>query len=276
MIISKRKKFILSFVSLLSCFSLLYIFPASAFSVGYFEASSIEYVGGSSAFDNIRFMLLEAPGSYGYNISNNSYRLDRLGVFDLVFSVNSDYLGSSGTLSFTAVANGQTPSSSNSYVTFFNINFDRPFTEGEGFSFRGKANTPVQSIKVSVPVKNLGSYFYVRFNHYCNYVNANLYLTDVEFSYDYSQPDSEISSGIGDVEAGESSIISGAEGNYNSQITSGNNTVLSFFKSAGNSLSFVKTMFNNLVSDKVYILVIASIMLAILPVLINVAGGFRK
>ena len=92
----------------------------------------------------------------------------------------------------------------------------------------------------------------------------------------YSQPDSEISSGIGDVEAGESSIISGAEGNYNSQITSGNNTVLSFFKSAGNSLSFVQTMFMNLVSDKIYILVIASIMLAILPVLINVSGGFRK
>lgn len=274
MVISKRKKFILSFVSLLSCFSLLFIFPASAASVGYFEASSIEYAGGSSAFDNIRFTRLEAPGVYGYNISNNSVRLDRLGVFDLVFSVNSDYIGSSGTLSFTAVANGQTPNSSNPYVTYFNINFDR--TETEGFSFTGKANTPVQSIKVSVPVKNLGSYFYVRFNHYCNYVSANLYLTDVEFSYDYSQPDSEISSGIGDVEAGESSIISGAEGNYNSQITSGNNTVLSFFKSAGNSLSFVKTMFNNLVSDKVYILVIASIMLAILPVLINVAGGFRK
>lgn len=276
MIISKRKKFILSFISLLSCFSLLYIFPASAFSVGYFEASSIEYVGGSSAFDNIRFMLLEAPGAYGYNISNNTVRLDRLGVYDLVFSVNSDYIGSSGTLSFTAVANGNTPNSSNPYVTFFNINFVRPFTEGEGFSFWGLANTPNQSIKVSVPVKNLGSYFYVRFNHYCNYSNANLFLTDVEFSYDYSQPDSDVTSGIGSVESGESSIISGAESNYNSQITSGNNTVLSFFKSAGNSLSFVKTMFNNLVSDKVYILVIASIMLAILPVLINVAGGFRK
>lgn len=276
MVISKRKKFILSFVSLLSCFSLLYIFPASAFSVGYFEASSIEYVGGSSAFDNIRFTLLEAPGAYGYLISNNSVRLDRLGVFDLVFSVNSDYLGSSGTLSFTAVANGNPPNTSNSYVTFFNINFSRPYTDGEGYSFRGLANTPNQSIKVSVPVKNLGPYFYVRFNHYCNYSSANIYLTDVEFSYDYSQPDSSISTGIGDVEAGESSIISGAEGNYNSQISSGNNTVLSFFKSAGNSLSFVQTMFMNLVSDKIYILVIASIMLAILPVLINVSGGFRK
>ena len=276
MVISKRKKFILSFVSLLSCFSLLYIFPASAFSVGYFEASSIEYVGGNSAFDNIRFMLLEAPGAYGYNISNSSYRLEALGVFNFVFSVNSDYLGSSGTLSFTAVANGNTPSSTNSYATFFNINFDRPYTSGEGYTFTGLANTPNQSIKVSVPVKNLGPYFYVRFNHFCNYSNANLFLTDVEFSYDYSQPDSDLTSGIGSVESGESSIISGAEGNYNSQITAGNNTVLSFFKSAGNSLSFVKTMFNNLVSDKIYILVIASIMLAILPVLINVAGGFRK
>lgn len=90
------------------------------------------------------------------------------------------------------------------------------------------------------------------------------------------QPDASISSGIGSVESGESSIISGAEGDYNSQISSGNNTVLSFFNSAGNSLSFVKTMFNSLVSNKIYILVIASVMLAILPVLINVAGGFKK
>ena len=93
--------------------------------------------------------------------------------------------------------------------------------------------------------------------------------------YNPAQPDSGVTSGIGDVESGEEAIVSGAQGSYDSAVSSGNSTVLNFFNSAGNSLSFVKTMFNSLVSDKIYILVIASVMLAILPVLINVAGGFK-
>lgn len=92
----------------------------------------------------------------------------------------------------------------------------------------------------------------------------------------YSNPDSSISSGIGDVESGEEAIVSGAQGSYDSAVSSGNSTVLNFFNSAGNSLIFVKTIFNNLVSGNIHIIVIASIMLAILPVLINVAGGLKK
>lgn len=277
MIISKRKKFILSFITLLSVFSLFFVFPASAEISDYFVASSIKYAGENPYLSFLHFSLITSPpGVYGFNCRTNTGRLDALGVFDLVFTVDPDYRGSSGVLSFVAVANGSSPINSNPYVTFFNINFDRPFTEGEGYSFRGLANTPNQSIKVSVPVKNLGSHFYVRFNHFANYEDCSLYLTDVNFEIDFSQPDSGISSDIGDIEDGESSIISGAEGNYNSQITTGNNTVLDFFNSASDSLLFVKTMFNKLVTNKIYILVIASIMLAILPVLINVAGGFRK
>lgn len=109
------------------------------------------------------------------------------------------------------------------------------------------------------------------------YYNYKIVFSSFSFSYPpYSNPDSSISSGIGDVESGEEAIVSGAQGSYDSAVSSGNSTVLNFFNSAGNSLVFVKTLFNNLVSGNIYIIVIASIMLAILPVLINVAGGFKK
>ena len=132
-------------------------------------------------------------------------------------------------------------------------------------------------ISFRIPIVIASSFPLLHSDVFGYYYNYKIVFSSFSFSSPpYSNPDSSISSGIDDVESGESSIISGAESNYNSQITSGNNTVLSFFKSAGNSLSFVQTMFMNLVSDKIYILVIASIMLAILPVLINAAGGFRK
>ena len=108
------------------------------------------------------------------------------------------------------------------------------------------------------------------------YYNYKIVFSSFSFSSALAvEPDEEISGGISDVEQGESSIVSGASENYDSEISSGNNTVLSFFNSAGNSLLFVKNIFNNLVSDRINILIIASIMLAVLPVLINLAGRIK-
>ena len=290
MIISKRKKFILSFISLLSCFSLLYIFPASASDIASYKFSwSRPYVTSNSCYMEVVWgngtpcviyaglTSYSHPSSGYYPMSSavwEAYTYTYSGDLYLrILPALDDGYPAGGFSCFGFYTNtlggtySLTPSSDGLYLDLYIGNVG------------GIASCNGYNVSTSKLSHNFDFYFsYGDDNTLNDKLDSIISGISGITGSDYTpvQPDSSISSGIGDVEAGESSIISGAEGNYNSQITSGNNTVLSFFKSAGNSLSFVKTMFNNLVSDKVYILVIASIMLAILPVLINVAGGFRK
>lgn len=276
MVKSKFLKYFLIFSSVLSLSIFTFFIPASAasFPLSFVSAS---YVGGSSAFDGINFRYETGSENTVCYENLGSSPVDALGVFNLQVKFSLDYVGLTGSISFDFSVTGNAPTGSSSYLPFLNVNFERPYTSGQGYSFQLNSNDAnYRTFHVTVDNVTLGDYIYFRCNTYFNWSSGRFIIDNFSFKPSYSQPDSSISSGIGDVEAGESSIISGAEGDYNSQITSGNNTVLGFFNSAGNSLSFVKTMFNNLASDKIYILVIASIMLAILPVLINVAGGFKK
>lgn len=111
--------------------------------------------------------------------------------------------------------------------------------------------------------------------------NLNFYLYDFTFVEDekivsYPQPDPEISSGIDSIEQEESEIISGSQDDFDSEVSSGTNSILGFFNSAGQSLIFVKDMFNDLASNNIWLLITCSIMLAILPVLLGVFRGLGK
>ena len=92
----------------------------------------------------------------------------------------------------------------------------------------------------------------------------------------YPQPDSSIASGIDSIEREESEIISGSQDDFDSEVSSGTNSILGFFNSAGQSLIFVKDMFNDLASNNIWFLITCSIMLAILPVLLGVFRGLGK
>lgn len=92
----------------------------------------------------------------------------------------------------------------------------------------------------------------------------------------YDPPDPEISSGIDSIKQEESKIISGSQDDFDSEVSSGTGSILGFFNSAGQSLIFVKDMFNDLASNNIWFLITCSIMLAILPVLLGVFRGLGK
>lgn len=285
MIISKRKKFLISFVSLLSIFSLLYIFPASAASYTFSISSSRPQIDNSSGY-------VEFDSNIGGLVFYFTYvNVPDLLPDDLDMMFAFGFENSTITIACNLDTHYTDSSGSKHDVSFYGYYVQETGYVGTFSTNTGVFNRSYPGIKeiyaingYNCSVNSVGAW---RNSLIVSYGNENLVNQKLDSilnalkqqagsDYNPSQPDPGVTSGIGSVESGESSIISGAEGNYNSQITSGNNTVLSFFKSAGNSLSFVQTMFMNLVSDKIYLLVIASIMLAILPVLINAAGGFRK
>ena len=288
---SKRKKFLISFVSLLSVLFIVSIFPASAATVYKFSIAQPQ-ISSNSCFLEVVFSSGKTFVIYAGLSTPNNMDPDFPDINPVDSAVFiADVYSSSGT-NYLRIRPYYGDSSPVAGVIIVGYYCDRA-------GHIGSLNQSNDYSQVSFYMGSVGDIVSI---HGYNCSVAGLPVTlDFTFSYgndnilndklddilealqeqigeDYkpSQPDPGISSGIGSVESGESSIISGAEGDYNSQITAGNNTVLSFFKSAGNSLSFVRTLFYNLVSDKIYILVIASIMLAILPVLINAAGGFRK
>lgn len=92
---------------------------------------------------------------------------------------------------------------------------------------------------------------------------------------DFPSADEGLNSDISSIEDTESSLVSGSQGNYNSAVSSGTDSVLDFFNSAGSSLTMVRNVFNNLVSGNIWILVSCAIFLSILPLIVNVFRGFH-
>lgn len=92
---------------------------------------------------------------------------------------------------------------------------------------------------------------------------------------DFPSADEGLNSDISSIEDTESSLVSGSQGNYNSAVSSGTDSVLDFFNSAGSSLTMVRNVFNNLVSGNIWILVCCAIFLSILPLIVNVFRGFH-
>ncbi len=92
---------------------------------------------------------------------------------------------------------------------------------------------------------------------------------------DFPSADEGVNSDISSIEDTESSLVSGSQGNYNSAVSSGTDSVLDFFNSAGSSLTMVRNVFNNLVSGNIWILVCCAIFLSILPLIVNVFRGFH-
>lgn len=285
MIISKRKKFLISFVSLLSIFSLLYIFPASAASYTFTLSCSRPQISESSCYielvtntGGIVFYVAylqdaNAPANdfnplFTISFSDSTFTIQNVGG-----NVYTDSTGQKRTLKFYGYYVQQ-----NGFVGSFQSvdgRIVRTYSAITEIYAANGYNCNVQSLGVwqNSLVVSYGNESVIN-----NKLDDILAALEQQMGEDYNpaQPDPDVTSGIGSAEAGEESLISGNEGNYNSAVSSGNSSILNFFNSAGNSLIFVKTLFNNLVADKVYILVICSVFLAVLPVLINVAGGLRK
>lgn len=110
--------------------------------------------------------------------------------------------------------------------------------------------------------------------------NLNFYVYDFTFVEEeeersYPQPDSSITSNIDSVEQGEQSLIDSTQSDYQSAVESGNDTVLSFLRSASQGVLFIKDLFNSLVSNNINIIVMSSIFLAVLPVILGLFTKLR-
>lgn len=287
MIRSKRKKFLISFVSLLSVFS---FFSVSASDIASYKFSwSRPYVTSNSCYMEVVWgngtPCVIYAGLTSYSLSSSAYYPISSAVWDAhTYTYSGDlYLRITPALDdgypaggfscfgfYTNTLGGTyslTPSSDGDYLTLYIGNVG------------GIASCNGYNVSTSKLSHNFDFYFSYGDDNTLNdkldsIISGISGITGSD--YNPAQPDPGVTSGIGDVESGEQAIVDGAQGNFDSAVSSGNSSILNFFNSAGNSLVFVKTLFNNLVADKIYILIIASVFLALLPVLINVAGGLRK
>lgn len=94
--------------------------------------------------------------------------------------------------------------------------------------------------------------------------------------HQFDQPSSEIQSGIDEIEQSESQIVSSANENATSEISTGETSILSFFNASLDSVNAVKKIFSDAVGqDGISILLWGSLILAVLPVLLGLFQRFR-